>query len=376
MRRIGGVLAIAAISACTTRSRSSDDPTLKGVVDVAIGPLDQDAPSGPKDLTVAGLAMGPDGRLVVADEHARTVRVFTASGRSEYSIPFPSVAANSEPCCVAFGPDHRLWAFDRGDTTYRGYRLTRTGAALERSIRAPDPVSGTETRVLWDSAGRLVHLSDKFDSTNGEFHVARAVIDTTGAVLWTDTLPSDSLDSTTSVDLRSANGRGLTVVAQPFGPRELRAFGLHGDRAEAIASRYDITWLDAANRIVQQVHGEAAGPDVSWAERRQAEAQLERLAANLRVPRKAIPFGVPKHKSPVRALGFDLDGRLWVEHTVREHEAHLADVYDRSGKLVARVEWPREVQLSYWAIRGDSALGSVRTRSGLERVVRLHFVPN
>jgi hypothetical protein len=89
------------------------------------------------------------------------------------------------------------------------------------------------------------------------------------------------------------------------------------------------------------------------------------------VSRGQLGFGVPSHKPPLRALFFDEAGRLWVELNVPDGADRRAHIYSPDGLLERRVTWPRRVDLSRGAIRGDRVWGIHRNELDIESVVRL-----
>ena len=143
--------------------------------------------------------------------------------------------------------------------------------------------------------------------------------------------------------------------------------------ADAISSRYAVAGYDADRRRLRLVRQAVDGPDVSRGERARAEQRLSSLAKDLQVAKAAMHLRVPDRKAPIKMLGFDLDGRLWIERSVAEGRPHEADVYDRAGQWVARMEWPATIHLDLWAVHADKALGVTNAGLGAQRVVRLHF---
>ena len=82
---------------------------------------------------------------------------------------------------------------------------------------------------------------------------------------------------------------------------------------------------------------------------------------------------LPNRKMPLQALGFDLDGRLWVERSVVDGQPGEADVYDRNGQWSAIMQWPAGVTMRYWTVRGRTGLAVAEDEDGVQRVVRVQF---
>jgi hypothetical protein len=114
------------------------------------------------------------------------------------------------------------------------------------------------------------------------------------------------------------------------------------------------------------------GPALTEKERAGAQKTIDQIAARIGAK---VPWSVPARKTPLEALGFDLDGRLWIEHSVTAGTSHVADVYDRTGRWLSTMEWPTNVSLrsGVWAVKGRTGLGVVRDSLGVTRPVRLQF---
>lgn len=349
---------------------------LHGTVDLTIGG------SGESEDSVAfwdvrGLAMDPAGRILVADYGEKRISVFSPEGELQFAFGRRGEGPGEfqGPCCIAFAPDGRLWVADLDGFRYSVFELGADSARFDFGFRMPSPgsVRLQDYRVSWDPSGRIVHVSSAFFS--GEFRLVRWLLDRSGAVERSDTLPAASRDSVPFVTLYSPDGRGSTGVGQPFGPALLRAFGPNGEQAVAISSRYAIDWLDSDFRLLRRIERPSVqGPKLSADERRRAEARLEALAKKYGLKRSAIPFGVPDRKPPLADLGFDLEGRLWARRSAAEGaELQEADVYDRDGRWVATMVWPAGIQLVTWTVRGRTGLGVAIDSLGVQRVVRLQF---
>ena len=89
--------------------------------------------------------------------------------------------------------------------------------------------------------------------------------------------------------------------------------------------------------------------------------------------RSKLLLRVPDRKSPLEALGLDLDGRLWIERLVADGQPGEADVYDRPGRWSAIFEWPRAVTMRLCAVRGRTGLGIEEGADGAQRVVGLQY---
>lgn len=226
-------------------------------------------------------------------------------------------------------------------------------------------------RVDFDSAHRLIDLQTGFEPASRLFRILRQFRDSTGAVVWQDTMPSPPPDS---LDLLSfSRAGGITTYYPEFGARELHAYGAGGHSAHAVSARYAVEWRDPrGGRVALLERPITMGPPLSLEERARSDSFLVQTARE--AGRTPASFGVktPTHRPPVEELGFDLEGRLWIQHAVGRGERRLADVY-AAGRWVARVSWPAGVYLTSYAIRDRMGVGVAVGADGEERVVVLRW---
>ena len=351
---------------------SQPGPTrLRGVVDLTIGNVDET-----RDAYIFGgvsdLLLLDDGRILVADNSTHDVRVFGSDGRHQFTIGRRGAGPGdlSRPCCLTIGPDGQLWIRDNGNHRYSIFEIGPREAKFLRTFRAhvSSPQSFS-SRVAWDSRGRVVHLGQIDDAHQ------RAFIDANGNVARWDTLrdpPSERL-SVMRVQRRDQGTVATSWYYQPHGAFALRAYGPRGESAEAVSSSYSISWFDAERNRIVLIRRPVVGPELSNRERRAATAELDEIAKGARVTRASLAFGVPRRKAPLRDLGFDLDGRLWVERTVPDGQPREADIYDRRGTLLAVMTWPAHIRLNNRMVRGQTAIGVAVDSLGTNTVVRLRF---
>jgi hypothetical protein len=342
---------------------------LRATVDLTIG---GDAEGKETHLfeDIRGLAFDAQGNVIVADSRANNVRVFRKDGLHLYTIGRAGAGPGDllGPCCVTATSGGRLWVQESGNFRYSVFATGSRPPAFLRSLRMPRRSVSEGDRVTMDRRGNILHLGHEVDNAKGSWVTLRAWIDSAGKVVGQDSLPEPPSDSLAIFEVRKV-GASATYT-QPYGPRALRALGPNGEVAEAVSSRYRVVWLDDKRRQIAMVGREATGPSLTDRERGNAERTLGSIRQ--RTDGK-FPYGVPARKPPLAALGFDLDGRLWVELSVPDQKSHEADVYGRTGKLLGTAEWPADIQLRQWAVRGDQALGVGIDSLGIQRVVRLTF---
>jgi hypothetical protein len=100
---------------------------------------------------------------------------------------------------------------------------------------------------------------------------------------------------------------------------------------------------------------------------------LKQQAGRMGVDPASLPFGVPGSKTPVYALMFDQQGRLWIQLNVGDGEANRADIYDSSGRRVANAEWPSGIDLRQGYLNDRTAFGTQQDSAGVPQVVRVRF---
>lgn len=376
MVRWGGGGVFAMVAASVIGAQSTPQPiAYRGTVEVTIGGA-ADATAANAFGTISGLAFARDGRLVVADGALHQIRVFAANGAPAFTFGRRGAGPGdfTSPCCLTIDAAGVLWVKDEGNARYVAYRLERARAVGVATVRGGPNVVSTPARVDFDSAGRLIDLQVGFVARTRRFVTTRVRRTLQGRPVVEDTLHLPPTDSLGDVTIPSATG--ATSYTQPFGAVALQAVGAHGQVAYAVSSRYAVQWFDAAGRLVATVSELGArGPAVSAEERQETEAWLERLARQLKVPRAQLGLTVPARKAPLQGLGFDLDGRLWIERTAAAGSEREADVVVPGGRPHLRMTWPRHIDLRTLAVTGTRALGVAVDPDGAESVVVLSFRP-
>jgi len=322
---------------------------------------------------VRGLTTDSNGRILVADYAANEVRVFNSTGAHVHTIGRLGAGPGdlSHPCCIAFARDGNLWVREQGNRRYSVFALGDSSARFLRSV--PQLVSnpaGALDRVAWSNEGRLVDVGDL---SGGAYQ--RALMGADGSVQWDTIAPADP-DSLSSkmIQRRLPDGSvGTSTYSQPFGPRALRAFGPSGEVAMAVSSRYAVTWKDLGGKTIALLRRNVVGPPLSDRERTSAKRTLESIAQRNGMNVSSLPFDVPGRKPPLRAIGFDLNGRLWIERSVPDGQNREADVYDRQGRFVAITSWPSHVRLDLWTVRDRGAIGIASDSLGTISIVKMLF---
>jgi hypothetical protein len=351
--------------------RQQDAATLRATVVQTIGLED-----GPEEYVfgrISGIARDDRGRIYVADQQANTVRVFDPRGRFLFNIGRQGSGPGefSGPCCVAFGPGGLLWVRDAGAGRYNAYQVGPSGAEYVTHRRMAHNFRGFWQPITFDGDGHLIDVG--MQMTEPPPLVTRFHLDSSSTALRTVPVTRTPPDSVGEYLVERETSDGVTVFyyQQPYGPRKLIGHSPLGGWAEAISGSYAVLWHQPDTALL--ITGDVTPPALSPDERRQGE---ETLAGRLRVTGLTmgdLPFGIPDRKPPLAALHFDREGRLWVELSTAAGSPRRAHVYDRSGELVALVEWPREVDLMLGHLERSGALGIQRDSLGVERVAQLRF---
>ena len=370
----GSIGVVTVLGGCSGRQHpgAADAPLLVGTVDLAIGAGDE-VREAYMFTDIRGLTLDSLQRIIVADNQTNNVRVYSASGTHLFTFGRGGEGPGDldRPCCIAIGPDGGLWVKEMGNYRYSRFTLGTDRATYDYSIRSGRNPYGF-ARVAWDPQGHLVDVMSGSGLGSG---FVRAFLDSAGAIVAHDSLPGPPEDSLSIFDFEkcTSQGCGSSRFGQPYGAAALRAFGPNGEVAMAVSSRYAVLWLDAQGNRIALLQQPGDGPLLSDREQAIAERTMDAIAKNTGKSRASLPFTVPTHKTPLSAIGFDLDGRLWVERTVADGTAHRADVYDHRGQWVAIMEWPSDVRLTAWAVRGATGLGVGADSLGTTFVVRLRF---
>lgn len=321
---------------------------------------------------VRGIAIHPDGRIVVADALDHDVRVFSASGSFLFVIGRRGAGPGEfeGPCCLTFSHDGQLWVKDFGNKRYSVFALERSKARLVGTVMSTRNPVGFLDPIVWNG-NRLVDLASTFDPVKREFRLIRSFLDNEGRAWRVDTLPEPSHNQLSTFVVRS--GQGSAAYTQPFGSRALHALGPSGEHAFAASGSYSVRWDDSLGRSLRVLRRDIAGPALSGAERARATKTLEGVAKQTGVAVGRLPFGVPTSKPPIERIGFDSDGRLWIQRTSLDGQPREADVYARDGRWIAQMRWPWNVRLDLSSATGNRAVGVESDNSGQPRVVRLRF---
>lgn len=348
---------------------------LRGTIDLSIGGASE---SRDEYLfqSVSGLYLAPDGRMFAAEPTADRVRVYDAAGRLLQAFGRSGEGPGDFrfPCCLSLDAGGQLWVRDAGLSRYAVFSLNGP-PKVSRTIPMPEVSQTPTSRPQWASSGQVIHVWQS-RARPGKVDLTIADIDGSGKVSNAVLVPPVSRTPKT-VKLPSKGKAGaFTELVEPFSGVPLRKVGLGGEFVVAYSGEYRIDWYDRGGKLVRTIRRDVRGPAIGRVERDSAENAIADQARRLGVRRSSIDLRVPQAKPPIMDIGFDLEGRLWVQLASTQAQDNVADLYDRTGRQIAVVRWPTNVQFYQWSIRGNSGLGVAFDADGTQSIVRVAFKPD
>lgn len=361
--------ALVVVLACEQTPREAAPVVWEGEITHAIGDAREDTALG----RVTGLALAPDGRVVATDGVTHRVHVYAASGQHAFSFGRAGAGPTdfTSPCCVTFDRHGVLWVRDEGNARFTAYRLEKGGAVLASLVRGGPNIASTGERLDIDDHDLLSDLQAAGIPGTGRVQTLRVARSRDGRAVRVDSLPLPPRDSVGEVQVAQAGG--TATYSQPFGAQALLAVGGGGQVASAVSTHYAVRWQRPGTAGVQITRRTPTGPAVDTSELRETEAWLGRLEQMYRMPRTRLGLVVPTHKTPLRSLGFDQSGRLWVTFTAALGARPEADVFTAGVTDPMRVTWPADVDLRTLAVRDTVGIGVRIGSDGAESLVALRW---
>jgi hypothetical protein len=325
-----------------------------------IGGDDADGPAA--FARVSGLAVGPDGEIVVLDAGTREVRVFGASGRFARRFGRVGSGPGEFRHPVALRVDSVVTVDDgelrRASVFSLSGRLLRT--APVSTGRIGDAVVARGLRGGWTavlSGGRFVYGGPG----NQPLHTL-ALVSPAGAA---DTLARWHAGGT----LWHAAGAPLPWGFAPgaeFG--EGGAWAVWGDSLLAVADGYaaEVRWYRLTATGAVRVRTRALpsrGREVTSADLDELEARMRNAGERLPARIELIP---PPRWSSASRLVFAGDGSLWVRNLAREDGDSVWTVFSPAGDVALRIRLPGRFDLQ--AVRGADLYGVWKTENGADAV--------
>jgi len=368
-------LTLLLFTACQSEEPTADEderpaPT-EATIDLEIGEAD-----GEEAFLfgqIAGVAADDEGRIVVVDWQANTVRAFDQDGAFLYTVATLGEGPGdvNRPCCPAIGPEGHLWVRDDQNRRYQQFRLADDGATPGRSVTMEHTMFGLRAATTFDADGHVIDVGTA--PPDGTSHFVRTRFHRTadGETVHEVALPQAPIERLGIVEVEQ-NG-GTARYSLPGGAQEHDAHAPNGDFAYMVSDRYEVVRFNAAGdtlHVIARTPERLARTEDEQSELRQT---LRQMAERFDIPLRQMEQKVPDTKLPLRSIFFDQHNRLWVQRTTAEGAPSEADVYAHDGTLNQVVQWQADIQLSQGHITEDTAYGVRTGADTFPQVVRLRY---
>ncbi len=217
-------------------------PTQHGEADLFLGSMD-----GPAEYLfgqVSGIAEDATGRIFVSDGFQNEVRVFDQHGEFLFTIGREGRGPGEfrRPCCIAFGPDGRLWVRDNGNRRYVAFEVVGEEAVAVATRRMVHSDGALHLPLTFTTAGYLVDVGHHPDA-GGRLSLTRFKLSEDGTVASSDIVdePDPEELGTLVREIPVRGGMSRYYFPQPYGPRSLVTHGPGGTWATAVSSDYSIS---------------------------------------------------------------------------------------------------------------------------------------
>lgn len=349
----------------------ADPPTFRATINLTIG-AESDDRAEYQFGSISGLTFDAKGQIYVSDAKENNVRVFSDKGVYAFTIGQKGAGPGdlSGPGNISIANDGALWVREEGN---HRFSITRPEPPRGKfvGVIAMKSNSNTRDRTHWDAQGHVVSLESAPTKPDQPFRSMRAFLDGTGKVVATDTAPVVSPDSSEQWVI-AVNG-GVSRNSKPFGMMRMEAFGGPGLAAYATNTVYAVNLVNAQGKRIALLSRSVAPIKPSAKELKRIEDMRANTAKNYGVPLSTLKLDVPKIKPVISLLGFDMDGRLWVQRGVIDGMPNEADVYSPEGKWLGIMQWPSNVFLLTFAVKGNTGLGVTTDDDTVQSVVRLSW---
>lgn len=264
---------------------------------------------GPEETVfgrVAGVAIGADGRIYVADGQALEVRVFSPRGAflSRFGRSGEGPGEFRDISGLGFTPAGQLAVLDG---VLGRLSFFSPDGEFSRSLRLERPYIQQVQRPLWfDRRGRFF---DRVDLSHDVY------VDSLGLMVYgpggelQHTLLA-AVDRPTRIYL-TRGGRPYASLSVPFTPGPAVAVGPDGDVYSSDGAAYRIVVRTASGDTLRVLQRDVEPPLVEDRERQAAATALrDRIDRDGGPQPKTLP--IPVHKPAITGLTVDADGDLWV----------------------------------------------------------------
>ncbi len=326
--------------------------------EVRIGGIDA---SGPAQFgSIPAIAAHPDGRILVLDNQARELRIFSAEGTHLQTLGRDGSGPGEfrTPIGLAVDGAGNIWVQDPGNARYTVFRedgsLLATHPRQAGYFAWPWPGGLDREDRIWDvlSGGTLTRLSPDFT-------------------------PADSIpipeDSGPRIRVVRSDGAGMMSMVPPYASWLRWQFDPRGYLWWGVSDRYRFIQQSAAGdtvRIIQRDHTPVAvTPVEADSVREDLRTRIASFGSDVRVEGDQ---SIPPFKPAFQSFHLDADGYLWVD-PFRELDApRFLDLFDPEGRYLGQVAAPTGLQLQTVRpeVRGAHLLAVVNDEFDVATVVR------
>ena len=165
------IIALASVLSCVTAGAAQTPETVRHFLTEELGPGQRDGVGSEARFSApAGLAVDGTGAIVIADSGNQTIRIFEPdgevatvagfAGESGSADGFDASARFSTPAGVAIGPDGRIWVADAGNHTIRCIDPTGVVKTVAGRAGTRGSTDGTGTNARFQNPRALVVAGD------------------------------------------------------------------------------------------------------------------------------------------------------------------------------------------------------------------------
>jgi hypothetical protein len=384
MRRIA--LAVSAIL-CVSPSagvaqRGEVAPTWTLVEELRIGGGD----TGPTSFNdIRGIVATKTGNVFVLDFKTREIRVFDANGKflrlAARDGAGPGEIRNANG--LAIGKDDVVWVNDPMNGRFSQYR---PDGQFLRQIVVPMHGYGYIWKGVLDDRGRVVDdlalslPTGKTDAQTG-FPVTESRLRLVHADGRIDTVSSPTcpsgppLPNPAVLNFTAKDGRGGNrVMSIPFLPSQWIALTRSGTVWCTSTAEYRLSVGPVGGALKEVVHLKVPSIPVPAEERKRQLDIIDSIARNYGPLVRGDPSSIPRVKPQIQAIHADDLGRVWVRQTDTPLAAPIHDVFDATGRMVARVRAPGKVGTRQLFITGNHLYTVITDDDDVPVVVRYRIV--
>lgn len=343
---------------------------------------------------VAALAVGGRGEVYVVDPKTPAVRVYSKSAKYVRTIGGKGVGAGfySLPNGVAVLPDGRVVVRDPRRSQLVVY--SREGDYLERW---PHPSGVYDPLPLMRDADGRLYTRTVYNPSDPREDWDRGFVRYSSDGTVQDTIPDPTIDfEPLAVAVETREGEEVRF-AIPLTARAYWARGYHGEVIRAISDRYAIDVVRPDGSVVR-IEREFEPAPATREERAALYRAIDRRARQIDYRWTWGGPVIPEVKPPFKGLFVDEDGRIWVrlhqpaepvesaaeESAADESAAEGAetawrepivfDVFEPGGRYLGQVHAPSGFRtLPQPVIRGDMVWAVVAEAGELPNVVRFRI---